>query len=96
MERYGGNLDARFGGLSAWGQIVHERLAGLPRTGFEVEAGWRIVLGDLADPSDLLPAIQPVIRLKRLDLTLEYAFHDIAASRAIRHDEALATLRVQF
>lgn len=130
MERYGGNLDLRFGGLSAWGQVVHETLAGLPRTGFEVEAGWRIVLGDLADPSDLFPAIQPVVRwsrivddfqaprgfvapslawdwdkidaglrvtiLKRLDLTLEYAFHDVAASRAIRHDEALATLRLTF
>jgi len=33
--------------------------------------------------------------VKRLDLTLEYAFHDIAASRRIRHDEALATLRLR-
>ncbi len=130
MERYGGNLDVRFGGFTAWGQVVHERLAGLPRTGFEVEAGWRVVLGDLADASDLFPAIQPVVRwsrlvndfqaprgfvapsfawdwdkldaglrvtiVKRVDLTLEYSFHDVAASRAVRHDEALATLRVQF
>ncbi len=33
--------------------------------------------------------------VKHLDLTLEYTFHDIAASRAIRHDEALATLRLK-
>jgi len=129
-ERYGGNLDVRLGELTAWAQVVRETLAGLPRTGFELEAGWRIVLGDLADPADLFPAIQPVVRysrlandfqappqfvapsfawdwakldagvrvtiVKRLDLTLEYAHHDIQASRKIRHDEALATLRVQF
>jgi hypothetical protein len=34
--------------------------------------------------------------VKRLDLTLEYSYHDIAASREIQHDEALATLRVVF
>ena len=33
--------------------------------------------------------------VKRLDLTFEYAIHDIAASRKIRHDEALATLRLK-
>ena len=32
--------------------------------------------------------------IRKLDLTLEYSFHDIAASREIRHDEALATLRL--
>jgi hypothetical protein len=34
--------------------------------------------------------------IKRLDLTLEYSWNDIGASRKIRHEEALATLRVQF
>jgi hypothetical protein len=34
--------------------------------------------------------------VRKLDLTLEYSFHDIAASRAIKHDEALATLRLVF
>lgn len=129
-ERYGGNLDLRLGGFSAFGQVVHETLAGLPRTGIELEAGWRIALGDLADPNDLFPSIQPAVRFSRLengfsapagfvapslawdwdkldfglrvaivrrvDLTLEYAHHSIAASRRLRHDEALATLRVQF
>ncbi|MFN8091664.1 MAG: hypothetical protein U0599_05460 [Vicinamibacteria bacterium] len=45
---------------------------------------------------DKLDAGLRVTIVKRVDLTLEYSFHDIAASRAIRHDEALATLRVQF
>jgi hypothetical protein len=129
-EEYGANLDLRFGGLSLFGQLVKEEAAGLPRLGLEVEAGYRFVLGDLADGSDLFPAIQPAVRfsrlendftaprgfvapsfawdwdkldigvrvtiLRRLDLTLEYSFHDIAASRTIRHDEFLATLRVAF
>lgn len=108
---------------------MKEESAGLPRLGFEIEAGFRLVLGDLADSNDLFPAIQPAIRfsrlendfraprgfvspsfawdwdkwdfglrltiVKRLDLTLEYSLHDIAASRKIRHDEALATLRLK-
>jgi len=128
-EEYGGNLDARLGGFSAFAQLVSEESAGLKRLGFEVEAGFRLVLGDMADPSDLFPAIQPAIRfsrlrndfsappgfvapsfawdwdkwdfglrvtiVKHLDLTLEYAYNDIAASRKIRHDEALATLRLK-
>ena len=129
-EKYGASADLRLGELSGFVQLAHETIAGLPRTGFEVEAGYRIVLGDLADTSDLFPAIQPAVRysrldngfaappdfvapsfawdwskldagvrvtiVKRLDLTLEYAWHDVAASRKIRHDEALATLRVLF
>jgi hypothetical protein len=129
-EEYGANLDVRWGGLSLFGQVVKEEAAGLPRTGFEVEAGYRLVLGDLADPSDLFPQVQPAVRfsrlendfaaprgfvapsfawdwdkldiglrvtiVKRLDLTLEYSYHDVAASRPIHHDEALATLRVVF
>jgi hypothetical protein len=129
-EEYGVNLDARWGGFSLFGQIVKETAANLPRVGYEVEAGYRIALGDLADPNDLFPSIQPAIRfsrlendfsaprgfvapsfawdwdkvdvglrltiIRKLDLTLEYSFHDIAASRAIKHDEALATLRLVF
>ena len=129
-EEYGANLDTRWGGLSLFGQVVKETAAGLPRLGIEVEAGYRFVLGDLADASDLFPAIQPAVRwsrldndfkaprgfvapsfawdwdkldlglrvtiIRKLDLTLEYSFHDIAASRVIKHDEALATLRLVF
>jgi hypothetical protein len=129
-EEYGANLDARIGGFSLFGQVVRQKAAGLPRLGFEVEAGYRFQLGDLADKNDLFPAIQPAIRwsqidndftgprgfvapsffwdwskldvglritiIRKLDLTLEYAFHDITASRTIQHDEALATLRMVF
>jgi hypothetical protein len=129
-EEYGANLDARWGGFSLFGQIVKETAAGLPRVGYEVEAGYRFALGDLADPGDLFPSIQPAVRfsrlendfsaprgfvapsfawdwdkldlglrltiVRRLDLTLEYSLHDIAASRDIKHDEALATLRLAF
>jgi len=128
-QEYGANLDLRFGGFSAFGQVVKEESAGLPRLGIEIEAGYRFALGDLADPNHLFPAIQPAVRfsrlendfrappgfvapsfawdwakwdfglrvtiVKRLDLTFEYAIHDIAASRKIRHDEALATLRLK-
>jgi len=128
-EEYGANLDARLGGFSAFAQFVSEESAGLKRRGFEVEAGWRLVLGDLADPASLFPAIQPAIRfsrldndfsapptfvapsfawdwdkwdfglrvtiVKHLDLTLEYAYNDVAASRKIRYGEALATLRLK-
>jgi len=129
-EEFGANLDARVGGFSLFGQVVKQKAAGLPRLGFEVEAGYRFQLGDLADKNDLFPAIQPAIRwsqidndftaprgfvaptffwdwskldvglritiIRKLDLTLEYAFHDITASRDIKHDEALATLRMVF
>jgi len=127
---YGGNLDLRIGDFTAFVQVVREEAAGLPRTGIEVEAGWRLVLGDLADAGDLLPALQPAVRYSRLDndftapkgfvapstawdwekwdfglrvtiirsldLTLEYAHYDIAASRPIHHDEFLSTLRLRF
>ena len=45
-------------------QLVKEEAAGLPRLGIEVEAGYRMALGDLADPGDLFPAIQPARALE--------------------------------
>jgi len=51
------------------------------------------------DPPERLAAWLGTVattELRKLDLTLEYSFHDIAASRAIQHDEALATLRLSF
>jgi hypothetical protein len=64
---YGANLDLRFGGLGAFAQAVKEELAGLGRKGFEIELGYRIVLGDLGDPRGLLPAMEPAVRYSRLD-----------------------------
>jgi hypothetical protein len=34
--------------------------------------------------------------LQNLDVTVEYAYHDIEASQQIDHDEFLATLRFRF
>lgn len=64
---WGGNLELRLGGLGVFAQFVKEESANLPRKGFEVEAGYRVALGDLGDPSALFPAIEPVIRYSRLD-----------------------------
>lgn len=63
----GVNLNLRLGEFFAFGQFVREESAGLPRTGFEAELAWRLVLGDLGDPGDLFPAIQPALRYSRLD-----------------------------
>ena len=64
---YGGNLDVRLGGFALFAQYVKEESASLPRTGFEVEASYRLVTGDLGDPTALFPSIQPVFRYSRLD-----------------------------
>jgi hypothetical protein len=64
---YGGNLDLRLGGFTAFAQFVQEEAAGLPRTGIEVEASYRLVLGDLADAKALFPAVEPAVRYSRLD-----------------------------
>ena len=50
---YGGNLDLRLGGFALFAQYVKEESANLPRTGFEVEASCRFVIGDLGDPTAL-------------------------------------------
>jgi hypothetical protein len=64
---YGANLDLRLGELTAFAQFVKEKAANLPRTGFEVEASYRLVLGDPADPKSLFPALEPAVRYSRLD-----------------------------
>lgn len=64
---YGGNLDLRLGGFTAFAQLVKEEAASLPRTGFEIEASYRLVLGDLADAKSLFPAVEPAVRYSRLD-----------------------------
>lgn len=64
---YGANLDVRLGDFTAFAQLVKEEAASLPRTGFEVEASYRLALGDLADPKALFPAVEPAIRYSRLD-----------------------------
>jgi hypothetical protein len=129
-KEWGFNLDGRWGGIEAFIQYVDEEAASLPRTGFEAEVGYNVVLGDRGDPKALFTVVQPVVRYSRLDnefvgprdfvapsvfwdwtkidvgarvtilqnidLTVEYAFHDIEASRPIHHDEFLTTLRFRF
>jgi hypothetical protein len=63
---WGFNLDLRLAGLGVFAQYVKEESANLPRSGFEVEAGYQFVLGDLADDSSLFPAIEPILRYSRL------------------------------
>ena len=66
-EEMGGNVDLRLGELSAFGQVVKEKVAGLPRLGFEVEAAYRLAIGDMGDPGALFTAIQPAVRFSRID-----------------------------
>lgn len=66
-SEYGANLDLRLGGFSAFAQVVAEESANLPRHGFEVEASYRLVLGDPADSQALFPVLEPAIRYSRLD-----------------------------
>ncbi len=107
-----------------------EDLASLPRRGIELELGYEIATGDAGDPGTLFTAIEPVLRVSRIendfraprgfaapsvmwdwtkidvgvrvailqnvDLFVEYAFHDIEASKQIGHDEFLMTLRWAF
>jgi hypothetical protein len=127
---YGFNLDSQVGNLGVFMQWVSEEAASLPRSGVEVEAGYKFIFGDPADPNDLFTTLQPVVRYSRLDndftgprefvapsvlwdwviwnfgarvgirpgldLTVEYAYHDIKAARKVVHDEFLTTLRFRF
>jgi hypothetical protein len=129
-SEYGANLDLRLGDFTAFVQFVAEESANLPRRGFEIEASYRLVLGDPADTRALFPVLEPAVRYSRLDndwtapadfitlsalwdwqkwdlglratviagldLTVEYSHNDLAAPRAIAHDEFLATLRLRF
>lgn len=91
---YGINLDVRFGGFSAFGQLVKEESAGLPRMGFEVEASYRITLGDLADASTLLPAVEPVVRFSRLENDFDAPPGSVLPSLAWDWDKLDAGVRI--
>jgi hypothetical protein len=64
----GGNLWLYWDDLSLFAQFVDQRLAGLPRRGYEAEAAWRIELPlwFAAGGRQLLTAIQPAVRFSRL------------------------------
>jgi len=68
-EEFGANLWLYLGGFSLFGQYVDQEIAGLPRTGYEVELAWSFELPlvwGLAG-RQLFPSIQPVLRYSALD-----------------------------
>ena len=68
-EEIGGNLWLYLGGFSLFGQYVDQELAGLPRTGWEVEAAWRFELPLVWSIAgqQLFPSIAPAARFSRLE-----------------------------
>ncbi len=129
----GVNVEARWGRFSLFGQYVYQDIAGLVRSGYEVEAGYRFPLNGLFAVGDQpwFNWIQPAVRVSRIendfsapatmfaksfgwdwtkldfgfrvgivrnvDLTVEYARHDMRTRTGALHpDELLVTLRAGF
>ncbi len=65
----GFNLWLYAGGFSLFSQVVDQEVAGLDRSGFELEAAWRFDLPLLGAVRghQIFPTIQPVIRFSKLD-----------------------------
>jgi len=68
IER-GVNVDLLAGRLRMFGQYVDQKIAGLPRRGYEVEAAYRIPLNGLflIGETPVLNWIQPVVRASHID-----------------------------
>ena len=68
-EELGANLWLYLGGFSLFGQYVDQELAGLPRTGWEVEAAWRFELPLVwaVGGQQLFPSVAPAVRYSRLE-----------------------------
>jgi hypothetical protein len=66
---FGANLHARLGGLRLFGQYVDQEIAGLGRTGLEVEVAWRFPLPGLFASGDqpVVTWIQPAVRYSTID-----------------------------
>jgi len=66
---YGVNLDARFGPLHLFGQVVKQSIAGLEREGYEAELSWRIPLPGLFASGDqsVVNWIEPAVRASYID-----------------------------
>jgi hypothetical protein len=68
-QEVGANLWLYFDGLSVFGQFVDQKLAGLPRKGYEAEGAWRIDLPltwSFAG-QQLFTSIAPALRFSKLD-----------------------------
>jgi hypothetical protein len=61
-EEYGVAFYAELGGLTLLGQAVEQEIAGLPRSGLEIEAGWLY-----SRPGSAIPFVQPAVRYSSLD-----------------------------
>jgi hypothetical protein len=68
-KEYGGNIEARLKGLRIFFQGVHQELAGLERTGYEVEAAWKwsLPLIYATGGKQLFTFVQPVFRYSMMD-----------------------------
>src|SRR5262249_50114193 len=68
-REYGANLEARVGDLRVFGQFLDQKIAELPRRGFEIETAYRIRLDGLflVGETPLVDWVQPVVRLSYLD-----------------------------
>jgi hypothetical protein len=92
----GANLWLYLGGFSLFGQFVDQRLAGLPRRGYEGEAAWRLELPlwFAAAGHQLLTSIQPAVRFSRLENGFKNILPTPAPSFAWNWDKLDAGLRV--
>lgn len=68
-REYGINAQGRLGGGRLFAQYVDQKIAGLPRHGFEAEVAWRLPLHGLflIGESPALNWVQPVVRASRID-----------------------------
>ena len=68
-REFGVNLEARLGELRLYAQFLDQKIAELPRQGFEIEAAYRIPLDGLflMGETPLFDWIQPVVRFSKLD-----------------------------
>ncbi|MGE0639876.1 MAG: hypothetical protein AB7G12_08815 [Thermoanaerobaculia bacterium] len=67
-KEYGGNAWLYLGGFTAFGQYVSQEVAGLDRTGYELELAWKIELplAWAVGGRQLFPSLQPAIRYSHL------------------------------
>jgi hypothetical protein len=68
-SEWGGNVEARFGGLRFFGQYVDQKIAELPRHGFELELAYRLRLDGLflVGETPIGEFLQPVVRFSKID-----------------------------
>jgi hypothetical protein len=67
-SEYGLNVEARHGGWRLFGQYVSQDIAGLERSGFEVELAWQKALNGLFASGDqsVINWVQPVVRFSNI------------------------------